>query len=118
MLRLCADENLNNNILRGLLRRLPGLDIVRIQDVGLSGIDDVALLAWAAQESRIILTHDVKTMVGFAFARIDAGHAMPGIFAVVSDAPLGIILEDLILLVEGSLDGEWQNQVIYLPLRR
>jgi hypothetical protein len=38
MLRFCADENLNNNILRGLLRHLPELDIVRIQDVGLSGI--------------------------------------------------------------------------------
>ena len=37
MLRLAADENLNNDILRGLLRRRPGLDIVRIQDVGLSG---------------------------------------------------------------------------------
>lgn len=40
MLRLAADENFNNNIVRGLLRRNPTLDIVRIQDVGLSGADD------------------------------------------------------------------------------
>ena len=40
MLRLAADENLNGDIVRGLLRRNAGLDIVRIQDVGLSGADD------------------------------------------------------------------------------
>ena len=37
MLRLAADENFNGNIVRGLLRRNPKLDIVRVQDVGLSG---------------------------------------------------------------------------------
>jgi hypothetical protein len=44
MLRLAADENFNNNILRGLLRRHPGLDVFRIQDVGLSGADDPTVL--------------------------------------------------------------------------
>ena len=36
MLLLVADENFNNDIVRGLLRRKPDLDIVRIQDVGVS----------------------------------------------------------------------------------
>jgi predicted nuclease of predicted toxin-antitoxin system len=57
MLRLAADENLNNSIVRGLLRRQPELDIVRIQDVGLSGADDPTVLEWAAQEGRVLLTH-------------------------------------------------------------
>ena len=47
MLCLAADENFNNDILRGLLRRNPSLDIVRIQDVGLSSADDPTVLAWA-----------------------------------------------------------------------
>lgn len=42
MLRLAADENFNNTILRGVTRRLPAADIVRVQDVGLSGADDPA----------------------------------------------------------------------------
>jgi len=37
MLRLLVDENLNNNIFRALLRQKPDLDIVRVQDVNLSG---------------------------------------------------------------------------------
>ena len=40
MLPLAADENFNNDIVRGLLRRKPDLNIVRLQDVGLSGADD------------------------------------------------------------------------------
>ena len=44
MLRLAADENLNGDIVRGLLRRNPQVDIVRVQDVGLSGANDPAVL--------------------------------------------------------------------------
>ncbi len=57
MLRLLADENFNNSIVRGLLRRKPDLDIIRVQDIDLSGIDDRVILAWAAQENRIVVTH-------------------------------------------------------------
>ncbi len=70
MLRLAADENFNNDIIRGLLRRIPSTDIVRIQDVGLSGADDPAVLAWAAQENRVTLTHDVSTMTKYAYERL------------------------------------------------
>jgi hypothetical protein len=54
MLRVAADENFNAGIVRGLLRRLPDLDIVRVQDAGLSGADDAAVLEWAAQEGTIL----------------------------------------------------------------
>jgi hypothetical protein len=32
VLGFAADENFNNNIIRGLLRRKPDLDILRVQD--------------------------------------------------------------------------------------
>ena len=53
---LAADENLNNDIIRGVLRRNPDIDIVRVQDAGLSGADDPAVLAWAAREGRVLIT--------------------------------------------------------------
>lgn len=59
MLRLLADEDFNNQIVRGILRRRPEIDIVRVQDVGLSETDDRVILEWAAQQGRILLTHDV-----------------------------------------------------------
>ena len=48
MLKLVSDENFNADILRGLYRRRPDLDVVRVQDVGLSATPDPGILAWAA----------------------------------------------------------------------
>ena len=62
MLRFAADENFNNDIVRGLRRRKPELDIVRVQEAGLSGAVDPDVLEWAAREGRVLLTHDVATM--------------------------------------------------------
>ena len=57
MLRFAADENFNNDIVRGLRRRKPELDIVRVQEAGLSGAVDPDVLEWAAREGRVLLTH-------------------------------------------------------------
>ena len=116
MLRLAADENFNNDIVRGLWRRKSELDIVRIQDVGLSGADDPTVLEWAAREGRVLLTHDVTTMTRYAYERVRAGQPMPGVFEVSRAVPIGLAIEDILLLVECSLEDEWEGQVRYLPL--
>ena len=116
MLRLAADENFNNDIVRGLWRRKSELDIVRIQDVGLSGADDPTVLEWAAREGRVLLTHDVTTMTRYAYERVRAGQPMPGVFEVSRTVPIGRAIKDILLLAECSLEGEWEGQVRYLPL--
>lgn len=73
MLSFAADENLNFDIVRGVWRRRAAIDIVRIQDVGLSGADDPTVLAWAAEAGRLLLTHDVATITFFAYERIRNG---------------------------------------------
>ncbi|MEJ5375593.1 MAG: DUF5615 family PIN-like protein [bacterium] len=117
MLRLAADENFNNDIVRGLSRRKPDFDIVRVQDVGLSGADDPTILEWAAQEGRVLLTHDVSTLTRHAYERVKAGKPMPGVFEVSRQVPIGVAIEDILLIAECSLEGEWEGQVRYLPLR-
>ena len=57
MLLLAADENFNNDIVRGVRRRLPAIDIVRVQDAGLLSADDPSILEWAALSGRVLLTH-------------------------------------------------------------
>lgn len=117
MLALAADENFNNDIFRGLLRRKPDLNIVRLQDVGLSGADDPAVLEWAAQAGRVLLTHDASTITHYAYERARADKPMPGVFEVSRGVPIGQVIEDILLLAEYSLEGEWEGQVRYLPLR-
>ena len=116
MLRLVADENLNADLVRGLLRRRPDLDLVRLQDAGFSGADDRSVLAWAAREGRVLLTHDVTTLTRYAYERAAAGEPMPGVFEVSRRVPLGRAIEDILLLAECSHAGEWEGQVRYLPL--
>ncbi|RPH63042.1 MAG: hypothetical protein EHM81_00935 [Chloroflexi bacterium] len=117
MIRFAADENLNGAIVRGLLRRSPSLDLVRVQDAGLAGVDDSSVLAWAASENRILLTHDVSTITFYAYERIRAGLNMPGVFEINRYVPVSTAIKDILLLAECSLDDEWAGQVRYLPLR-
>jgi hypothetical protein len=116
MLRLAIDENFNNDVVRGVLRRRPELDLVRIQDAGLSGADDPTVLEWTANERRVLLTHDVSTVTRHAYERVRAGHLMPGVFEVSRLVAVSQAIEDILLLAECSLEGEWEGQVRYLPL--
>ena len=116
MIRLAADENFNGLIVRGLLRRNPNLDILRVQDTEVSEADDPVVLEWAAREGRILVTHDVNTIPRFAYERVQAGKPMPGVFEVSDTLPIGQAIEDLLLLAECSQEGEWEGRVIYIPL--
>jgi hypothetical protein len=118
MLFLIADENFNNTIVRGLLRIKPTLDIVRVQDVGLFSADDPTVLEWAAQEDRILLTHDVATITKYAYERVHAGKYMPGVIEVSRKVPLGIAIVDILFITETSEQGELEGQILYLPLSK
>ena len=114
-MRFLADENFDNTIVRGLFRRNPTLDIVRVQDVGLSGKNDPTVLEWAAQEGRILLTHDVATITRYAYDRVRQDKPMPGVIEISTDAPIRRVIEDVLVLVECSQEGELEGQVQYLP---
>jgi len=116
VLRLAADENFNNKIVRGLLRRKPNADFVRVQDVGLSAADDPTVLEWAAEQGRVVVSHDVSTLRKYAYERVAGGLRMPGVFEVPNTLGIGRAIDDLLLMVECSLEGEWEGQVRYLPL--
>ena len=117
MLKLAADEDFNNRIIRGSFRRAPELDLLRVQEAGLRSRDDASILEWAANEGRVLLTHDVTTMRAHAYARISAGLALPGVFEVSQDLSIGGAIEEIWILAECSLDGEWEGQVRFLPLK-
>ena len=117
MLLLVADENFNNDILRGLLRRNSSLDIVRIQDVGLTHAPDPVVLEWAAQENRVLLTHDRNTITKFAYQRVIQEKPMPGVIEVDRSVPIKIAIDDILLLAVASDSGQWEGQIVYLPLR-
>lgn len=114
MLQLATDENFNGDIVRGLLFRLPDLNLVRVRDVGLEGAIDPVVLAWAAQNQRIVVTHDRATLPAFAFERVVAGEPMPGVFVINDRLPVGRAIEELALVTTCSEASEWEGRVLYL----
>ncbi len=117
MLRFLADEDFTRVIVRGILRTRPDIDIVRAQDVGLRTKKDPGVLDWAAREGRVLLTHDAQTMPAHAYERILNSLPMPGVFIVQQEESVSRIIEEIILLAECSLEGEWEGKVNYLPLK-
>lgn len=116
MAQFLADEDFNGRIVRGLLRRRSELDIVRAQDMGLTSAMDDAILQWAADRNRVLLTHDARTMPRHAFGRLDSGLHIAGILIVDDLAPIGVCIDDILLIDEVNEAGEWRDRMIYLPL--
>ena len=115
-MRFLADENFNGKLLTALHTALPQLDVVRVQDTNMAASPDPELLEWAATNNRIILTHDVRTLAGFAYNRVREGLSMPGIIEIKISGSIGSIADDLILLIETSTPQEFENQVRFIPL--
>jgi hypothetical protein len=115
-MRFLADENFNNEIIRGLKRRVPEVDITRVQDTELAGEPDTLVLEWALQHDFIVLTHDVNTMRGYFYERVKAELPVPGLFLVHGTKPVGEVIEALELIVLASDESEWQGEIRYLPL--
>jgi hypothetical protein len=116
-MRFVADENFSGHVTEGVRRRWPSTDIVRVQDVGLSGASDEAILEWAAQQQRLVLTHDVSTMTAHAYARVRNGRPMPGVIEVPRRVGTSRAIEELLLIIQCSLEREWENQVIFVPIQ-
>jgi predicted nuclease of predicted toxin-antitoxin system len=116
MLHLVSDENFNGDIVRGLLLRHPALDLCRVQAIGLEEADDPTILAWAAANNRIVLTHDHATMPDFAYVRVGAGQPMPGVFVVPDRLAVRQAIEELLLVEACSDQAEWAGLVLYLTL--
>jgi hypothetical protein len=117
VIALAIDENFDHHILRALLRRVPELDVRTVQQESLHGASDPDVLAWAAGEGRVLLTHDVRTITRFAYERVERGEPMPGVIEIPSRATVTEVLDDLVLVVSCSAARDCKDQVVYLPLR-
>jgi hypothetical protein len=116
VIHLAADHNFNENILTALATLSADAKVIRVREVGLALAEDPAILQWTADRGLVLLSHDRKTMIGYAHERVAAGLPMPGLVIVRERTSVGQIAEDLLILIECSLEGELEGQVRYVPL--
>ena len=116
MVKLLIDENLDQRILRGLLLHVPGLLYTIVQETGLAGAQDAALLQWAADNHQVLVTHDRKTMLKAAHNRMRSGQRTAGVVVVRKELPLIRAIEDLVLLLECCTERDLDNEIVFIPL--
>ena len=112
MLRLLIDEDFDQRILR---LRVPQLDYVIVQDMGLGALEDPVLLDWADRRASYC---DSRCQYDDAFgsARLRESLPMPGVIIVPEELDIGRAIDDLEVVIECSTADDLQNQIQYLPL--
>jgi uncharacterized protein with PIN domain len=110
-----ADANLNQIILLAVRRREPALDFQTAMEAGLPGVNDPEVLACAAGEGRILVTHDRKTMPRH-FSTFITAATSTGVLIVPQYLPVAAVADDLLLIWYATEAEEWINQIRSLPL--
>ncbi len=75
-----------------------------VQFTEFRGADDPQLLSRAAEQNRILITHDLKTIPKFVYERVAAKLPTPGVIAVPDSLPTGQAIEELVILVACSAE--------------
>ena len=113
--RFQADADLNEDIAAGLVRREPLIDFRTAEEANLRGLPDPQVLAVAAQENRILVTHDRRTMPRH-FADLIVNQRSPGVVIIAQKVNVGVAIEELLLIWAASDAEEWLNLIVDLPL--
>ncbi|MBS1840672.1 MAG: DUF5615 family PIN-like protein [Acidobacteria bacterium] len=113
-LRFQADADLNEDIVTGVLRRESRIDFKTATTSGLRGLTDMEVLRLAAQEGRVLVSHDRKTMPRAFFQYIQSSES-PGLFLVSQRTEMLDAIESLLLAWTASDAEEWENRMIVLP---
>lgn len=114
--RFLADADRNKAIVSGVLRREPSVDFLTAQAAALRKMKDPEVLALAARQQRVLVSHDVGTMPAHFRAFRSAGNRSAGVLLVAQSLDIGTVIEELLLVWLASEASEWENRLQWLPL--
>lgn len=113
--RYQADADLNEDIVTGVQRRAPEIDFQTADEAELEDLSDPEVLTLAAQEGRILVTHDRRTMPTH-FGRFIEKHKSPGLIIISQKTNILSAIEDLILIWIASESEEYVNSILAIPI--
>ena len=117
MVRFLADASLNHAIVAGCLRREPAMDFVSAHAARLNSLSDAEVLALAAKQDRILVTHDFRTMPNHFGELLAGGRSSPGVFLIKQSTPVAEAIEELVLVWAASQPEDWTNRILEIPVR-
>ena len=116
--RFLADEDLNVEIIVGLLRSEPAIDLVAARDVALAGRPDPDVLEYAAERGLVVVSHDSNTMTAHASRRIRAGLPMPGLVIIHQWMGVGPAIQSLLAMWEATEAEEWLDRITFARIEQ
>jgi hypothetical protein len=115
-IRFQADNNLKRIIVDATLRREPRIDFQTAQAAQLDGLGDEAVLRLTASQSRILVSHDKRTMPKALGSFVASGETSPGVLLVIpQNAPIRDIVEALVLIWTDDRSDDWNNLIVRIP---
>ena len=81
----------------------------------LRGLDDRQVLALAARDERILVTHDSRTMPRH-FADFVESERSAGVIVIPQHLPVSVAVDELLLIWAATSGEDWTNRICYLPL--
>ena len=114
--RFLADEDLRHAIVLAVRRLEPLVQVITVRDASLRAASDGEVLAFAANEGWLVLSHDVNTMRAVAVRRVAEGLPMPGLFLIPQIRSTTAAAESLRVIWSASEFEEWRDRIVYLPL--
>src|SRR5579884_431737 len=115
MIRFLADADLNHAIVKGCRRREPAMDFLAASDANLQSRHDSEVLAIAADQNRILVTHDRQSMPIHFGEFLATGRSSPGVFLVSQYVPIGEVIDELVLVWAASDAQEWTDRIVNIP---
>ncbi len=112
--RLLADADLNGAIVSGVVRRSAYLDFKRAAEVPLEGVPDQLVLAVAAEQRRVLVSHDVSSMPDH-FREYVRHRGSPGLILVPRELSIGRAIESILLISEACAEHDLANRVCLVP---
>jgi predicted nuclease of predicted toxin-antitoxin system len=98
MVRFLADADFNYAIVKGCRRRELTLDFLSANEARLRGVADPEVLAFAAEQNRILVTHDFQTIPPHFDEFLMRRQSSPGVFLVSQYAAIGDVIDELVLI--------------------
>ena len=114
-IRFQADADLRHAIIAGALRRTATLDFRRAEAVPLEGLEDPVVLANAAKDGRVLVSHDVNTMERH-FRDFTSRQTSPGLILIPQKrVSIAQAIEGLVLVWEALEAADLENRICLIP---
>ena len=113
------DENLPPVIAVQVRQHEPGIRALAIgqPEAPTRGTPDPQLLCWIEEHGYLLVTNNRTSMLGHLRDHLAGGRHIPGILVAPFPLDIGALIQELTLVWGASQPDEYQDQIVYLPLR-